>query len=207
MSVDAFTRISVILRATFVLLLMAAPPAECQERLIVIDQNKLFTCPEPPQLEAQMLEAVNRARAEARTCGGERMAAAPPVDWDQKLAAAAATHAADMAEGDFLGHIGPGGEKIGARVEKAGYAWSDLGENVAGGRSRPAEVVTGWLQSPDHCANLMNRRFEETGAACARNPEATYGTYWVLILARQTKNDNDSRESGRKLPFGMSARE
>jgi uncharacterized protein YkwD len=175
-------RQAILLPAAFFVLLLVAAPGQGEERLIVIDKNKLFTCPGPSQLEEQMLETVNRARAEARTCGEEHLAVASAVGWNRKLAAAAAGHAADMAAGDFLGHTGPGGEKLMARVDEEGYVWSHVGENVAGGHSRPEEVVAGWLKSPGHCANLMNSRFAEIGAACARNPEATYGTYWVLVL-------------------------
>lgn len=157
-------------------------PGRGEGRLVVIDKNKLFTCPESSQLQEQMLAAVNRVRAEARTCGEEQSAAAPAVGWNRKLAAAAASHAADLAAGDFLSHTGSGGDQLPARVEEEGYGWFHLGENLAGGRSTPEEVVAGWLKSQEHCANLMNSRFDEIGAGCARNPEATYGTYWVLVF-------------------------
>lgn len=191
----SFTRKTEVLPVILFLLWSAPVSSWSEERPVVIDKNEVFTCPNDSRLKQRMLEEVNKARARARTCGEEQMAPAPAVGWNRKLAFTAARQSAEMAAKDFLGHTGPGGKDLGARVAAAGYAWAAIGENIAGGRSRVAEVVAGWLESPEHCANIMNDRFEEIGAACARNPETTYGTYWVLVLGAQ-----------RTTPFGKPRR-
>ncbi|WP_350340809.1 CAP domain-containing protein, partial [Escherichia coli] len=47
----------------------------------------------------------------------------------------------------------------------AGYLYQQIGENIAAGRDTARKVVDGWLDSPGHCATLMNPDFRELGAA------------------------------------------
>jgi uncharacterized protein YkwD len=44
-------------------------------------------------------------------------------------------------------------------------------------------VVAGWLQSPEHCANLMDPAFRQMGVAYAVNPHNQAGVYWALEFA------------------------
>lgn len=49
-----------------------------------------------------LLAAINNARAQARSCGSNAYAAAPPLGWNSLLAQAAAGHSSDMAaKGSF----------------------------------------------------------------------------------------------------------
>lgn len=83
----------------------------------------------------------------------------------------------------MLSHTGSDGSTVSKRVEKLGYTWHSVGENISAGRETSEQVVLGWLESPGHCANIMNPTFTEIGAACSRNKSTTYGTYWTLVLA------------------------
>jgi uncharacterized protein YkwD len=48
-----------------------------------------------------------------------------------------------------------------------------------------AQTVADWLDSPGHCANIMNPAFTEMGAAYAVNPGNENRTpYWTQMLAR-----------------------
>jgi uncharacterized protein YkwD len=130
----------------------------------------------------QILDLTNAARAEPRVCGERHFAAAPPLAWDARLAAAAAAHSASMAKGNYFAHTGKSGERVGARAERAGYAWQAIGENIATGQGAPARAMDGWLASPTHCANIMNRDFTQMGAAYAVNPQADTAIYWTQVL-------------------------
>merc|ERR1712173_191538 len=112
-----------------------------------------------------MLAAVNRVRAEGGTCGGEAMAPAPALIWDSRLEAAARAHARDMAEHGFFSHTGSDGADLGERVERAGYDWAAVGENLARRQRTVGEVVTDWQQSEGHCRNLYDPGYREIGAA------------------------------------------
>ncbi|SFD98052.1 CAP domain-containing protein [Thermophagus xiamenensis] len=125
----------------------------------------------------EMLKLVNDARMTKRRCGGKKHDAVPPLQWNEKLAQAAQKHANDMADNDFFDHEGTGKTTVVFRVEREGYLWRAVGENIAMGPRTVAEVVKGWLESPGHCSNIMNQGFTEMGAARSHD-----GKYWVQVF-------------------------
>jgi len=136
-------------------------------------------------MKQNMVEFINQARAEARTCGDEHYPAAPPVAWDDLLADAAMAHSTDMAENDFFSHTGSDGGSVSDRIVAAGYDYATYGENIYLGVNSSEEAVDGWLESPGHCANIMNPDVTEVGAAAALGEDGDCGTlYWTLVLAR-----------------------
>ena len=138
---------------------------------------------EPDATAARVLELVNAARAEARSCGRERFEAAPPLRLSSVLNQAAEAHVRDMAEHRELSHRGSDGSQPGDRITRAGYAWQASGENIAAGQPDADTVVAGWLASPGHCAALMNSRFSETGIAFELVPNAEPDVYWAQVFA------------------------
>ncbi|QGZ41552.1 uncharacterized protein YkwD [Pseudoduganella flava] len=146
--------------------------------------------PEPPRhlpdaatLGAETLAAVNAARAVPRRCGDQQFAAAPPLQRNPALDTAALAHSEDMARLRYFSHVEKNGSVVGDRARKAGYAWRVIGENIASGQRTAQEAVDGWLDSPGHCANIMNAAFAEMGIGYAVNPQR--GTlYWTQVLGR-----------------------
>lgn len=136
------------------------------------------------QSDRALLAAVNQARSEARQCGSEQFEAAEELTWNCKLENAALAHSTDMAELGFFSHTGPGGARIADRVDARSYDWQQVGENIAAGQQSPGEVVEGWIESPGHCANIMNGAFTEMGAARVEAPNSQYSPFWTLVLAR-----------------------
>lgn len=119
-----------------------------------------------------MLQLVNEARSKGCQCGDTYYPAAPSLLWNDQLATAAFTHSNDMYENDYFSHTALDGSNGGIRIQRAGYAWRTYGENIAMGYRTEKEVVDGWLQSPGHCKNIMNKSFKEVGVA-------RVGTYWT----------------------------
>lgn len=130
----------------------------------------------------KILDLVNVARAEARTCGTKRYPAARPLAWNAALADAARAHSSDMAENNYFAHAARNGTRAGERAQQAGYRWKRVGENIAAGQDSPGSVVSGWLSSPGHCANVMNPRFTEMGAAYAINKQSDLLIYWTQVF-------------------------
>lgn len=128
----------------------------------------------------EALQRVNAARARPRTCGGLAFGAASALGWNDRLAQAAADHSRDMAERGYFDHTSPEGVTLGQRLAVVGYDYRSAGENIALGPSSVATVVQGWLDSPGHCANIMEARFSEMGLACAR--KGNERPYWTLDL-------------------------
>ncbi|NNF37890.1 MAG: CAP domain-containing protein [Gemmatimonadetes bacterium] len=117
-------------------------------------------------------EAINRLRSD-RGLGALRP--------NTQLAAAAQGHARDLAEHGMRGHRGSDGSMPVERATRAGYRWTLVGENVAGGYSSPASVIGGWMASPPHRENLLQPGFREAGIAWA-DAGAPTGFVWVLVL-------------------------
>lgn len=141
-----------------------------------------------PNFQADMLRAVNEARAQGRVCG---KLAKPPVPavaavaWDNELFAAAVGHSQDMAQREYFAHISLDGRNPGDRVKAAGYIYSNLGENLAAGQIGIAAAMKGWLESETgHCEAIMNGTFTEVAVACVTTARQRYPTYWTMELGK-----------------------
>jgi uncharacterized protein YkwD len=154
-----------------------------RERRIVIKKNRFFLCESASNIQKKMVQQINHIRNSKRRCGKRTFAAARTIKWNSKLTIAAQGHAKDMAWNDRLSHTGSDGSSVRARVERSGYRWQIVAENIAAGRQDSEQVLSSWLESPGHCANLMNPDVTDIGAACFRNKESRYGTYWALVMA------------------------
>jgi len=130
----------------------------------------------------RLLELINKARGQARICGGRAQPATEPLTWNEALASAAETHSRAMAQGDFFAHRAPDGSIPGDRAELAGYHASLIGENLAAAYAGARQVLDGWLSSPEHCANLMNPKYRDMGAAYARDADGEVGIYWTAVF-------------------------
>jgi uncharacterized protein YkwD len=133
----------------------------------------------------KLLELLNAARAQPRQCGGQPFAATTPLAWNSTLASAAEAHTRSMANNNFFDHKDRDGRTPGDRAELAGYNYQEIGENIAAGQDTPRKVVDGWLASAGHCANLMNPKFRELGAAYAVDPKSAAGIYWTAMFGAQ----------------------
>lgn len=131
----------------------------------------------------RVLALVNEARSRPRQCGRERYPPAAPLKLISALERAARAHADDMGKHGYLDHTGSDGSTPGTRLNRTGYQRRLVGENIAAGPATPEEAVRGWLESPGHCANIMDKRFRDMGVAHTFNPSSKHGVYWAQVLA------------------------
>ncbi|MCX4679381.1 sigma-70 family RNA polymerase sigma factor [Streptomyces sp. NBC_01433] len=110
--------------------------------------------PAPPSISEQVTELVNTER-EKEGCA--------PVRGNGLMSTAAQGHSADMATRNYFSHTSPDGTDPGDRLTAAGYRWSTYGENIAKGQRTPADVMSSWMDSPGHRANILNCSFKEIG--------------------------------------------
>jgi uncharacterized protein YkwD len=171
--------VPLLLVALVVLVLVKSSVWAASLREHGIESNQLHS-----GLEVEMLVLVNQARAVARTCGDKKMPAAEPLQWSDRLAAAALYHAEDMARKNYFSHTSHNGTTLADRVRRSGYAYLSIGENIAAEAELPS-VVEHWLKSPGHCANMMNKDFTEMGAASALSSTKTWETRWVQVLGKR----------------------
>jgi uncharacterized protein YkwD len=141
-------------------------------------------------VRAAVLCLVNHARAQ----NGEG-----PLRFSARLEQAAEAHGAEMVREDYFAHISPGGETPVDRIRSTGYIPGPpfgyvIGENLAWGTyglSTPQAIVSAWIASPGHLANILEARYTETGIGIAAavppslggdGPGATYAQEFGVIL-------------------------
>jgi len=130
-----------------------------------------------------LLAEINKARAQARSCGGQNMPAVPAIAyWNTKLQEAAVKHSADMASKNYFSHTGRDGSEPHDRAAQSGYQ-GGVGENLAGafGGAHGSAIIgrnmNAWLNSEGHCMNIMSEGWVEVAAACVQNGSKAYTTF------------------------------
>jgi uncharacterized protein YkwD len=103
---------------------------------------------------AEVLALTNERRA-AAGCG--------PLEAQPQLTAAAQAHAEDMAANNYFSHTGQDGRLPWDRAGDAGYQWRGIGENIAKGYPDAEAVMSGWMSSSGHRANIENCGYQELG--------------------------------------------
>jgi uncharacterized protein YkwD len=142
----------------------------------------------PTAAEEAILRQINAARTQTRECGSTRFAAAGPLAWDCRLQQAALSHSADMAGNNFFDHSGSDGLTAGDRISAQGYVWSVWGENIAAGHDNFFATLNAWLDSPGHCANIMDPNFTDVGVGDVSDPGSDFGIYWTQVFARPARS-------------------
>jgi uncharacterized protein YkwD len=109
----------------------------------------------PATFEEQVVELTNIERAATGL---------PPLKQAALLEGVAEAHSQRMAEGDFVMHCDPESKLLPwERMTRSGYIWNWAGENLAAGYSTPAAVMTGWMGSAGHRANILSPNVVEIG--------------------------------------------
>ena len=164
----------------------AVAPAVAPATPVVTPTSTVGSTCGHPDFAATALARINQLRAAGANCrGGGNFAPAVALGWSPLLTQAAEAHSQDMVARNFFSHTGSSGSSLADRVNATGYAWSNLGENIAAGYPGIDKVMDGWIASDGHCANLMNPAFDQVGLVCVPGSAATsYNNYWTMNLAR-----------------------
>jgi uncharacterized protein YkwD len=132
---------------------------------------------------SQVYSYVNLARAKGGVCGNTYFAPAPTLYYDAVLERAALKHSQDMQAAQQMTHITPvgaihyaAGSRLRDRINQEGYTWQVIGENVAWNYPSAQAVVQAWLESPEHCVNILSPEFTHIGVGKA-------GEYWTQEFA------------------------
>jgi hypothetical protein len=129
----------------------------------------------PPSLGQLLMEAANAVRAER----GLRSLRPHP-----SLVQVAEDHASDQAARGRVTHLGSGGTALQRRVDRRGYVWLRLAENVGAGYPSPVEMVAAWLTSPAHEAVLLAPDMSHVGVGYAYGAEWRLRHYWTLVIGQ-----------------------
>jgi len=126
-------------------------------------------------LEQQMYDLVNRDRADPANAPGTH-GRALPLRWNDRLAEVARAHSLDMLNQGYFAHEDPQGRSVATRVEAAGMAWLEVGENIAIYGS-VARAEAAFMDEPrftqNHRANILSPDFTEVGIGIVQAPDGS----------------------------------
>ena len=76
----------------------------------------------------------------------------------------AAIRVKDMFAKQYFEHNSPTGDNVSKEAAKNGYSYITIGENIALGNFAGVQgLVTAWMNSPGHRANILNKNYTEIG--------------------------------------------
>ena len=95
-----------------------------------------------------------------------------------KLSEAALLKSKDMSIFNYFDHRSPNYGTPFEMIKSLGIQYKFAGENLAKGHKTPAEVVTGWMNSQGHRANILNPSFSKMGIGYYKSST----TYWAQLF-------------------------
>jgi uncharacterized protein YkwD len=101
---------------------------------------------------SQVLQLVNQERAKAGL---------PAYTTNSAITAAANLRAKEIVQS--FSHTRPNGTSCFTALDQYNVSYRTAGENIAYGQRTPQEVVTAWMNSPGHRANILNGNFGKIG--------------------------------------------
>lgn len=107
--------------------------------------------------------------------------ALPALKENAKLDAAAEIKLKDMFAKQYFEHVSPSGVGPGDLADKVGYDYILSGENLAlGSFDGDKDLVTAWMNSPGHRANILNNKYTEIGVAVGKGIFEGHET-WLAV--------------------------
>ena len=130
--------------------------------------------PQTPPVSPVLREMLDRVNAERSARG------LAPMRYDERLVLAAQRHTEDQARQGQMSHVGSDGSGVGVRVDRVGYRWRSIAENVASGSPDTASVMAGWMASDAHRRNILSAN-TDIGVGLAYGADGR--PYWTQVFA------------------------
>ncbi|MFU0832876.1 MAG: SCP domain-containing protein [Oscillospiraceae bacterium] len=96
---------------------------------------------------------------------------------DASLNKTATLKSEDMANLGYFDHNSPTYGSPFDMMKQFGISYQTAGENIAMGQTSPEQVMTGWMNSEGHRANILNTSFTKLGVGIAQDSSGRY--YWT----------------------------
>lgn len=130
---------------------------------------------------SELLRSTNEARSENQL---------PALKLNKKLNSAAQSKAIDMAKKNYWSHTTPDGKEPWIFINNANYTYKKAGENLAYGFSDPSQVLSGWLNSPSHRENVLDRDYQDIGFGYANSPDFDNNGPATIVVAMYGTSTN-----------------
>lgn len=75
-------------------------------------------------------------------------------------------------------HMAKSGSLYHSSLNMKGTSYALMGENIAKGFDTPEEVIKGWMNSPGHRRNILEKKYTHAGFGVARD---TRGKIWWCV--------------------------
>ncbi len=92
----------------------------------------------------------------------------PPLNLSAELSAAAQEKGADMIRQGYWSHTSPTGTEPWDFIHESGYEYSVAGENLARNFHNTDMMVSAWMASQTHRANILHEQYQDTGIAVVK---------------------------------------
>ncbi len=123
--------------------------------------------------ERQVVELVNAERAKNGLS---------PLALDSSVSKVARVKSQDMATNNYFSHTSPTYGGAGNMLKQFGIKYTAYGENIASGQKTPQQVVSAWMNSSGHRANILSSSFTKIGVGYATNSSGK--AYWTQMFIR-----------------------
>ncbi|MDE6777840.1 MAG: hypothetical protein K2J25_07840 [Oscillospiraceae bacterium] len=80
----------------------------------------------------------------------------------------------------LFSHTRPDGSNCATVLNEFGVTWKTTGENIAYGYATPEDVMTGWMNSSGHRANILSENFDSIGIGVVSENGVLY---WTQVFA------------------------
>ncbi|MBB3108488.1 putative YkwD family protein/spore coat assembly protein SafA [Paenibacillus phyllosphaerae] len=119
-------------------------------------------------VESQVAQLVNAERAKAGL---------KPLTLNWQLSRVARVKSEDMRDKAYFSHQSPTYGSPFEMMKAFGLSYSYAGENIAAGQTTAQAVMTSWMNSPGHKANILSPNFTEIGVGYAAGGSMRH--YWT----------------------------
>ena len=100
-----------------------------------------------------------------------------PLKANWELSRVARYKSQDMIDKNYFSHTSPTYGSPFDMMTNFGIKYMSAGENIAYGQPTPTSVMTGWMNSAGHKANILSKNYTEIGVGVAKKSDGTI--YWT----------------------------
>ena len=100
-----------------------------------------------------------------------------PLTYDWELGRVARYKSQDMRNNKYFAHNSPTYGTPFQMMKSFGISYRSAGENIARGQKTPQAVVSAWMNSSGHRANILNSSFTHIGVGYVAD-----GNYWTQMF-------------------------
>ena len=128
--------------------------------------------------EQRILDLTNQAREKEKL---------PALKINATLLKVARAHAANMAKQRLMEHVLDGKDPT-DRVDKAGYDYRSVGENIGAGEKGASieALFKAWMESKVHHDNIVSPKYDEIGIGLAADEKGE--VYYAQVFGKQRTN-------------------